>query len=180
LVRRPGVAPLTLGRKKPSGFLLVAYTTQMDDFAKHLMVTKSEVGIYADETRRRMVFHYDYDRAPPNDYPNPHLQVGGHSEPLTEICERARIPARIVGQLDLPVGGHRFRPTVEDVIEFLIIETPADGHPGWRKAVDEHRAEWQEIQLKATVCRCDEWAAEALSDLNHDVKPPPTRRPRGR
>jgi hypothetical protein len=50
--------------------------------------------------------------------PKPSLQVGGHSEPLTEIW-RQHVPR--LGQLHLPVGGHRFRPTLEDVIELLIV-----------------------------------------------------------
>jgi len=32
---------------------------------------------------------------------------------------------------------------------------------------------WRENQLKAAVRRYKGWAAEALRELNYDVKPPP-------
>jgi hypothetical protein len=61
---------------------------------------------------------------------------------------------------------------LEDVIELLIVEELAAGHPGWRAAVDEHRNEWHEIQLKTAVRKYDKWAAEALKELNYDAQPP--------
>jgi hypothetical protein len=76
----PQTIACTLGAGKPTGHLLVVYTLQMDDEATYLMVTKSEIGFYADDTRKGMVFHYDYARNQGNEYPAAHVQVGGHCE----------------------------------------------------------------------------------------------------
>jgi hypothetical protein len=79
----------------------------------------------------------------------------------------------LLGQLHLPVGGRRFRPTLEDIVEFLVLEGICDERPGWENAVQEHRMRWRENQLKAAVRRYKGWAAEAPRELNYDVKPPP-------
>lgn len=169
----PQTIACTLGAGKPTGHLLVVYTLQMDDEATYLMVTKSEIGFYADDTRKGMVFHYDYARNQGNEYPAAHVQVGGHCEPLIEICTRAPGGPKALRDLHLPVGGRRFRPTLEEVVEALIVEGLAHGHAGWKQAVHEHRTEWLEIQLKAAVRRWPGWAADALRHEGYQVTEPP-------
>jgi hypothetical protein len=99
--------------------------------------------------------------------------VAGTSPALDKIRERRPAVATELGQLHFPVGGRRFRPTLEDIVEFLVLEGICDGRPGWENAVQEHRMRWRENQFKAAVRRYKGWAAEALRELNYDVKPPP-------
>jgi hypothetical protein len=68
---------------------------------------------------------------------------------------------RELSRLHLPVGGRRFRPTLEDVIEFLVIEKLAEPRAGWRDVLDQRRREWERIQLKAAI-RADLSAASEV------------------
>ena len=65
-----------------------------------------------------MVCHYDYDREPGNEYPVAHFQINGTSDSLDTVYDRVGIPADLKS-LHFPVGGKRFRPTLEELIEFL-------------------------------------------------------------
>ena len=90
-----------------------------------------------------MAFHYDFHREPRNEYPGAHFQVASSSDWLTELCERARI-SRPLGRFHFP-GSKRYRPTVEDVIDFLVVEGIARARDGWLDVVRLHREEWEGI-----------------------------------
>jgi hypothetical protein len=62
--------------------------------------------------------------------------------------------------LHFPTGGRRYRPALEDVIEFLIVEGLADGQAGWRDVLNEERDAYWRIQLRAAIRR-DPWTALA-------------------
>jgi hypothetical protein len=162
---RPELIPVTVGRKKPpSAFLFIAYVLEMDAEEKYLTVNKSQVGLYATNELGSMVFHYDYNRMPANEYPSAHFQVAGQSASLATVVTGTPAASKSLRDLHFPVGGRRFRPTVEDVVEFLIVEEVADAKPGWEVAVEERREAWKEIQIKAAVRRNPDWATEALRE----------------
>src|SRR5262249_2529202 len=71
-----------------------------------------------------------------------------------------------------PVGGHRFRPCIEDVLQALIMEFGVDRMPQWRAAVEAGREGWRRRQLKAAVRDAPEDAAEALARMGWTVTPP--------
>jgi hypothetical protein len=177
---KPELIPLTTGRKKPTGYLLVISTLELDHEETFLTVNKSQVGLYASETLKEMVFHYDYNREPATEepYPNPHFQVAGQSETLATLIAASPSAPKSLRDMHFPVGGRRFRPTVEDVVEFLVIEGLAEAHDGWEDAVDERRQAWREAQLKAAVRRYPEWATESLRRLGYTVTEPPDERPK--
>jgi hypothetical protein len=170
---RPQPIPLTLGRKPPTGYLLVAFTLEMDPEGVHLAVTKSGVALYATEAPGSMIFHYDYVRDPDNEYPSAHVQVAGQSEPLAMLLTRAGVEGRSLRDLHLPVGGRRFRPTVEDVVELLVVEGLARAREGWRDVVAEHRERWTVRQVKAAVRRYPQAAVDQLTADGYDVVAPP-------
>ncbi len=62
-------------------------------------------------------------------------------------------------------GGRRFRPALEDVIEFLVDEQLVRPREGWLGALDRSRREFREIQLRAAVRRDPEVARQALMGL---------------
>jgi hypothetical protein len=167
----PGEAiPITLGRRT-NCFLHVMLTLELEERGRFLLVRTSSYGLYLDASLDRVLFHYDYDRDPPADYPIAHVQVGGASDALERIAENLGTDLSLA-RLHFPVGGKRYRPSLEDVIEFLIIEGLVDARAGWKQAVEEHRARWYKIQLKSVVRRDPEVASEELQRLGYQVTPP--------
>ncbi len=116
------------------------------------------------------MFHYDYNRVPVNEYPCAHFQVAGQSSSLATVLADSSVASKSLRDLHFPVGGRRFRPTIEDVVEFLIIEELVDARPGWEDAVAERREDWKEIQLKAAVRRYLDWAIQTLAAAGYDVR----------
>jgi hypothetical protein len=72
--------------------------------------------------------------------------------------------------LHLPVGGKRFRPCLEDLVEMLIVEELTVGRPGWQEAIEEHRSRFRRIQLMAAVRDDPEATREELSRLNDEPR----------
>ena len=162
----PGVGiPLTLSRKKPRAFLHVMHTLVLDEAGRYLTAEQSSYGLYADKALKRCVFHYDYIRRPDNSYPPAHFQVEGSSATLDELPAPFGVTHQL-GDLHFPVGGKRFRPSLEDIVEFLIVESIADARDGWEVAIEEHRSKYQRIQLQAAVRRDPEAAREALAEMD--------------
>ena len=74
--------------------------------------------------------------------------------------------------LHLPTGGDRFRISLEDVVEFLIVECGFDKRPGWRDEVNAGRKRWRRMQLLSAVRDAPSVAIEALQRLGYSVSPP--------
>lgn len=53
--------------------------------------------------------------------------------------------------LHVPTGDRRFRPCLEDVVEFLVNDLHVDTKPGWQQRVNDGRARWLRIQLLAAM-----------------------------
>jgi hypothetical protein len=94
----------------------------------------------------------------------------GRSEHFESATRQARerlqleCPDRPLKDFHFPVGGRRFRPSLEDVIEFLVAERLASPRTGWESAVEEHRAKWEDRQLRAAVCRNPDVAIAQLRE----------------
>lgn len=131
-------------------------------------------------------FRYDLEAHPrSNSVPTAHLQVYGHRDELLHamyVSERSRSrpprkkdldPAspRGLHQLHFPVGGSRFRPCLEDVLELVIDEFGVDTAPGWREAITAGRIAWRHIQLASAVRDDPDVARKALEELGEQ---PPT------
>ncbi len=154
--------PLTFTTARPRCYLHVMHTlVQRYDV---LITDQSSFGLYLDEHLDRNVFHYDYARHPGNPYPVAHLQVNATSAVFDDLCGRLGRPSEL-GRVHFPVGGKRFRPCLEDVVELLIVEELATGREGWQEAVEEHRAWFHRIQLKAAVRDDPEAVREELQRL---------------
>jgi hypothetical protein len=73
----------------------------------------------------------------------------------------------MLSKMHLPVGprgGRRFRPSLEDVVELLVVEELVEARPKWQDALNATRRPFQELQLKAAVRRNQELAKTALED----------------
>ncbi len=138
-MRRRGEHRYKVGREAASSFLQVGMTLQLDPEVRNVIVQGSTMGIYCHNDVESMVFHYDFEREPDNEYPAAHLQVAGTSRSMDELCARTGL-TRTLDRFHFPVGGRRYRPTVEDVIEFLVVEGIARPHVGWDAVLRDHRA----------------------------------------
>ena len=167
---KPRNIPLTLGSRPSHAELLVAYVLELDPEGEYLSVAKSQVALYLAEAhlKPQMLVHWDYERHPAHDYPAAHVQVNGDAPHFQRMCELARTrlqkdcPDRALRDLHFPVGGRRYRPSLEDVIEFLIVENLVDARDGWRDVILSHREVWEERQLRAAVRRFPDAAIEQL------------------
>jgi hypothetical protein len=77
-----------------------------------------------------------------------------------------------MSSLHIPVGGSRFRPCLEDFIQFLICECKFDARPGWREQVETGRERWRRRQAATVVRDMPEEAARVLRDLGYIVEAP--------
>ncbi|MHB8289685.1 MAG: hypothetical protein ACYDEY_10690 [Acidimicrobiales bacterium] len=184
----PRTVPLAIDKRPPRGHLLVAYVLHPDHEDRYLAVTKSSYGVYLDEDRHEMCVHWDYDREPNNPYPEAHLQINGQSSSLAALHElgikrhhndESAPQRKKLQDFHFPVGGRRFRPTLEDVVEFLVIEQLANHRTGWDQVVRTSRATWEERQIRAAVRRNPE---TAMAQLQEDGRIPalPSGRGHGR
>ena len=120
-----------------------------------------------------LVLSVDFSRDSINEYPAAHLHVSGdRQDDLTAVCGGADRRETVLRNLHLPVGGKRYRPSLEDVLEFVILEGMADGHEGWQEEVEKHRTDWYERQLRAAVRRDQAAAASVLVSEGWSVAPP--------
>ncbi|GAA1239796.1 hypothetical protein [Streptomyces rhizosphaericus] len=67
-------------------------------------------------------------------------------------------------------GGNRFRPCIEDVIEFLITVRLVEAHDGWGQRVEEGRVRYRRGQLKAAMRRHPDVVEEYLRDRQRKEK----------
>jgi hypothetical protein len=134
-----------------------------------LTVHDSTFAISTGRDGEHELFHYDYERDK-TAYTEAHIQVNAKSEPLEQLMSAIGKPDRGLHKLHLPVGGRRFRPALEDVLEFLIDEGIVTPATGWKGFLDRGREEFRTKQLKAAIARNHEAAAEALRDCNYEVR----------
>lgn len=78
-----------------------------------------------------------------------------------------------MSEIHFPVGGSRFRPSLEDVLEMLIDEFGVDSPSDFRENLRKGRIDWRQIQLKAAVRDDPASAVEALKALGYDIQLPP-------
>lgn len=173
IVVRPGSAkpvPITLSRKgHPAAKLMFSFAIELDSHRTHPAVVNSQIKVTSAVTNRPVI-RYEFVKEAYK-APTAHWQIHGESTELGRIMSNAKGIKPELGGLHFPVGGNRFRPCLEDVIEFLIAELGFDHETHWRKAVQQGRAGWRVTQLAAAVRDAPETAAQALRGLGYEVSP---------
>lgn len=155
----PHRLPLRTDNRAPNLWLDVSFRLQMDREDRYMTVRSSFFGVFPSEQGRDALFHYDYERDKRDNYPDAHLQVAGQDAKMAEL-----LPGRPAIKLHFPVGGKRFRPCLEDVIEFLIREGLTEGKDGNQEVIDSGRDRFQLTQLRAAMRRNKEDVQEFIED----------------
>jgi hypothetical protein len=86
-------------------------------------------------------------------YPDAHLQIDATSELFSTLNDPRCDTGRSLAQLHFPVGGKRFRPCLEDIIEFLIVERLVLARDGYEKVIEAGREGFRKNQLMAAMRR---------------------------
>jgi hypothetical protein len=159
---------LGIGRGRPHGWLDISYRLALDDEGRYLTVVSSYVGIYLEQDLQTMLCHFDYERNKAQ-YPEAHLQVEGACDALDRWRLVGGASPKPLRDLHFPVGGRRYRPALEDVIEFLIAEKLARPRPGWDRVLNESRDDFRRRQLRAAIRRDMETATQAVQDFGGAV-----------
>lgn len=75
-------------------------------------------------------------------------------------------------ELHFPLGGHRFRPCLEDVLQMLVEEFGIDTADGALDALAAGREKWRRHQTGAVVRDAPEEAVRVLRELGYMVETP--------
>lgn len=181
------LAPLYYGRKTTSAekrvesersdlyALVVEYKLTQDRDSKFLIVRNSAFEIRV-HTQSAIKFEYEREK---ERAPAAHIHfsgIGGLLSPaLMKNGKTKKNDPRKDGNLKalhIPVGGHRFRPSLEDFLYFTIEECGFQRNEGWEKALKLSRNSWFDIQLQAAVRDNPAVAMKALQELGFKVSPP--------
>ncbi|MGN6130964.1 MAG: hypothetical protein ACTHOK_11550 [Nocardioidaceae bacterium] len=166
-----GGVPL-LARGQQLAWLRFHYSCRLDQTEKYLAIDYSNVWIVSSKDRTPLFrFEYAYDSLTK---PHAHIQVHGERGTLSHLLSRTRHgKPHDMSALHLPTGGARFRPNLEDVVQFLLQDCQFDAVDGWLDAVHERRAQWRAIQTRAAARAMAAEAAAELRELGYTVTPPP-------
>lgn len=144
------------------------------DFAKMYLAVESSTFELLAKLDRTPIIRFDYVRDM-NTAPNAHIQLHAHRGALSHLLSRANhLTPHDMSSLHIPVGGSRFRPCLEDLIQFVIQECGFDFNVGWEGLVEDGRERWRRLQVAATVRAIPDAAAKTLTDLGYQIQPPTT------
>lgn len=143
-----------------------------------LTVERSKFGIWIRGPRGkwRPIVRQEYQRDN-STAPQAHVHFHGDSTELGWLLAHNGAECGDEHAFHFPIGGIRFRPTVEDFLLFLEREclwTDWRTKPSSSKRIEQTFADWEEIQAKATARHHPSIVAEALRDEGWAVTPPAT------
>lgn len=176
--------------------LLITYWLSLSSDSQFLAVDTSSFKVLTLEENDQFgpIVTFDYMRQPrSSDVPTSHLNLHTQNDStlralaLSGSSRRAknrrrkaaksfdkgrsvRSPHGAEGDIHIPLGGARFRPCLEDVLEMLIVEFGVDHNKNsWKRTLSEGRKRWRKHQLLAAVKDNPTTAAERLRELGYDV-----------
>ena len=167
--------------ESPALFLGVTYKVAMDAGGEHLRVITSTISLRVDVTGGKRVprplVRVEYNRAqlrPGGTAAHVHLHA--NSPEMAWVFGSSRQAAPDLHALHFPVGGQRFRPTLEEFLLFLDREGLFnDWKDGWKPKVIQSLEAWERLQARATARQFPKEAIGALEALGYSVTAPPNR-----
>lgn len=150
------------------GVIQVDYALGSDRTGDHLAVHVSTFQL-RDPRGKKPILRVEYVRDAQR-VPCSHIHIHAESGLFTQLLATTGhgSPAA-VQSVHIPTGGDRFRPCVEDFVEFLVSECRVAGREGWRDEVVQGREQWREVQTAAAVRERPEVAIEVLERLGLTV-----------
>lgn len=155
----------------------VSLYLDMDRTGTYLKTVRSDVTLHS-VLDRTPLLRLEY-RADMHTDPIAHWQIHAERGAFSHLLARAHAhrPDRVgkphdLSSLHLPVGGERFRPCLEDVLQFLVVDCGVDHHDDWREAVCLGRENWRRRQLGSAVRDVPSEAARVLRELGWCVEEP--------
>ncbi len=100
-----------------------------------------------------------------DEWASAHYNITAESSLLGYIWGRTDNPNRRLQSLHFPVGGFRFRPCLEDFLEFLIDERLIPAREGWKEALQPTRDSYRKKQLEAMIAKHPDVAERVLERL---------------
>lgn len=147
------------------------YFCSWDSYESYLAVQKSKIRLCVHEVREPLI-RFEYERAR-QDGLDAHIHVHAENTGLGWLSAKTGSPRNPrLQSIHLPVGGDRFRTSLEDVIEMAIRDLAVDAKPQWWNELRASRDEWLITQTKAAVRRRPEPAANTLRELGWTLTPP--------
>lgn len=183
-VKPSEVIPVTVGGR---GLLSVDawFRCTWDHAGRYLRVDESSIKVHGGpKASGDPIFRYEYERGTSEDLPDAHLHVHAHRDHLVmamalagEAGARRRSTSDIMrgarmATLHFPVGGSRFRPCLEDVLQMLSSEFGAECGDDWAATLARSRDEYRRNQLAAATRDCPSEAARTLRAMGYEVHPP--------
>lgn len=174
--KKPGF-PLVRKSDDPNNpilFLYLLYAMELDSSGKHLRIESSSISLQADVTGSkkacplvRVEYKRQRMRSPA------HMHIHANSPEIAWLYGTAGCPTPNLHALHFPVGGRRFRPTLEEFLFFLNDERLfTDWQEGWRQHLDKTLTNWECIQARTTIRTYEKDAADVLRELGYKVIPP--------
>lgn len=150
------------------GMLQLDYALGTDRSDQHLAVHSSTFQL-RDSRGKKPIVRVEYVRNARR-VPCSHIHVHAESGLFTQLlAATGHASPAAVQSVHIPTGGDRFRPCVEDFVEFLISECLVAGRDGWRDEIAEGRERWRELQTAAAVRDRPEVAIAELRKLGVTV-----------
>ncbi|MEX5248122.1 UNVERIFIED_CONTAM: hypothetical protein RF649_02180 [Kocuria sp. CPCC 205295] len=152
--------------------LHLSYSCSLDGVGTYLSVESSEFQL-SSEGHGEPLLRLDYDRNA-RKVPSSHFNVHSHHPALQEAMGLAGKGSRAKKKpkpetLHLPTGGRRFRPSLEDFLEAIILDFKLDAESGWEDRLAEGRRSFKWGQLAAAVRDDPQCAIDVLNDMGFVV-----------
>lgn len=151
----------------------------MDRHDQYLKTVLSKMAVHSTLDRQPLI-RLEFD-AGMHTAPIVHWHVHAERGALSHLLARSHAvrPGQVVAphqmsSLHIPVGGERFRPCLEDLLQFLIEECGIDSLPSWRDAVNSGRERWRRRQIRTVARDAPAEVASVLRDLGWEVSEPTT------
>lgn len=156
--------------------LRVAYRLGLDEEREHLQVNTSAFGLWIAATQKkpRPAIRIEFDRQA-TAKAQAHVHIHAESTEIGWLYGAAGRPVPRTAELHIPLGGRRFRPTLEEFLWFIDSEgffkdwaDPSE----FRTVLSNSFREWEKRQARATVRRHPEAAVQQLESMGYRVIPP--------
>lgn len=152
--------------------LEIAMFQVLDRSGRYLKTSRTDFRIFSTIDRTPLLrLEYDSEASmAPAAHWQFHAERGAFAHLLTlaSRTRHVRGPGDL-SKLHLPVGGERFRPGLEDLLEFLIRDCGIDCVEGWEEVVKAGRRRWRIRQLRSAVRDQQDEVAGLLRELGWTV-----------